>query len=536
MTVQRTVISSEAARKMGEACEKLALEKGWHVSVWVIDEAGQSLYMYRMQGAPWLSVEPSRMKAQTALQSGRSSGSYEDVAKARGEIKGSTMAVLLHNFMAGGGLPVIIDGQVAGAIGVGGSPDDEGCARTGIEAVLKKWRSRFRFERTLRKRQAWLQHSHRSGHGEVSTDAACFNECPKPAQRMQAGQRARQSEIAMNGLRRAAVLAGFFTAVVAGSNADAESSVAALYQGKTITILVGSAPGGGYDGDARTVARHLGRHVPGTPSIVVQNMPGARGLAAANYLYNLAKRDGTVMGILEREHLIDAYLIPEGVRYDERNFGWIGSIGPEEGIAFAWHTAPQKTADDIRKSPFIVGGYSNSAILPLVYNNTMGTKFKLIKGYTGSGTVLLAVEKGEVQGIGNYSLSNLVAKHADWIKDRKINILFQTGAKRDAALPDVPLAYDFALNEEGRQILHLWLAPNAVARPLALPPEVPPDRLAAIREAFMALFQDPMFLSDARSSGMTIDPQDGEYIANLARELRALPPSTIEEAKAAAAE
>jgi uncharacterized protein GlcG (DUF336 family) len=136
MTIQRTVISSEAARKMGEACEAFAKQKGWHVSVWVIDEAGQSLYMYRMQGAPWLSVEPSRMKAQTALQTGRSSGSYEKAAEARGVIKGSTMAVLLKNFMAAGGLPVIFDGQVAGAIGVGGSPDDEACAKAGIDAVF----------------------------------------------------------------------------------------------------------------------------------------------------------------------------------------------------------------------------------------------------------------------------------------------------------------------------------------------------------------------------------------------------------------
>jgi tripartite-type tricarboxylate transporter receptor subunit TctC len=317
-------------------------------------------------------------------------------------------------------------------------------------------------------------------------------------------------------------------------DASADTSVAEFYQGKTITILVGSSPGGGYDGDVRTVARHLAGHIPGVPNIIVQNMPGARGLAAANYLYNLAKRDGTVMGILEREHLIDSYLIPDGVRYDERNFSWIGSIGSEQGIAFAWHTAPQKTVEDIRKAEFIVGGYSNSAILPLVYNNTMGTRFKLIKGYTGSGTVLLAVEKGEVQGIGNYSLSNILAKHSDWIKNRKINILFQTGDRRDAALPDVPLASDFALNEEKRRILHLWLAPNAVARPLALPPKVPPDRLTAIRQAFMALFQDPVFLSDARNSGMSVDPQDGEFIENLVRELRALPRDTIEAAKAAA--
>jgi tripartite-type tricarboxylate transporter receptor subunit TctC len=341
----------------------------------------------------------------------------------------------------------------------------------------------------------------------------------------------------MRGLPTRGIVVGFLLALIGPClDASADTSVAEFYQGKTITILVGSSPGGGYDGEARAVARHLARHIPGAPNIIVQNMPGARGLAAANYLYNLAKRDGTVVGILEREHLIDAYLIPDGVRYDERSFSWIGSIGSEQGVAFAWHTAPQKTVEDIRKAEFVVGGYSNSAILPLVYNNTMGTKFKLIKGYTGSGTVLLAVEKGEVQGIGNYSLSNILAKHSDWIKDRKINILFQTGDKRDAALPDVPLASDFALNEEKRQILQLWLAPNAVARPLALPPAVPLDRLTAIRQAFVALFQDPRFLSDAGNSGMSIDPQDDEYIAKLVRKLRALPPGTIEAAKAAAGE
>jgi tripartite-type tricarboxylate transporter receptor subunit TctC len=339
----------------------------------------------------------------------------------------------------------------------------------------------------------------------------------------------------MRGLLRRSIVLGFLIALI-GLGSSAQSNAADFYQGKTITILVGAAPGGGYDGDARMVARHIGRHIPGAPTVVVQNMPGARGLASANYLYNLAKRDGTVMGILEREHLVDAYLMPEGVRYDERNFNWIGSIGSEQGIAFAWHTAPQKTVDDIRKTELIVGGYSNSAVLPRVYNNAMGTKFKLIKGYTGSETVLLAVEKGEVQGIGNYSLSNMLAKHPDWIKDHKINILFQTGDRKDATLPAVPSASDFALNEEKRQILHLWLAPNEVARPLALPPEVPADRVAIIRAAFMALFQDPQFLADAKTIGSSIDPQKGEYIEKLVRELRALPPSTIEAAKAAAGE
>ena len=306
-----------------------------------------------------------------------------------------------------------------------------------------------------------------------------------------------------------------------------------FYEGKTITILVGSSPGGGYDGDARMVAHHIGRHIPGNPNVIVQNMPGARGLTAANTLFNLSKRDGTFMAVLEREHLIDGYLVPDGVRYDERQFNWLGSIGSEEGVAFAWHTAPQKSVDDIRKADFFVGGYSNSAVLPLVYNRTMGTRFKVIKGYTGSGTVLLAVEKGEVQGIGNYSLSNILAKHAEWLRDHQINILFQTGETRDAALPDVPLATDFALDEEKRQILHLWLAPNEVARPFALPPGVPADRVAAMREAFMAMLHDPLFLADARKTGIVVDPKDGTFIEGLARELRALPAATVKAARAA---
>ena len=342
---------------------------------------------------------------------------------------------------------------------------------------------------------------------------------------------------AMKGLSTGGLIAGFLVALICPClGAAADSSVADFYRGKTITLLVGSTPGGGYDGDARVVARNLGRHIPGTPTIIVQNMPGARGLAAANYLYNIAKKDGTFIGLLERVHLIDAYLLPDGVRYDERKFNWIGSIGSEQGVAFAWHTAPQKTVDNIRKAEFIVGGYSNSATLPPIYNSTMGTKFKVIKGYSGSEAVLLAMEKGEVQGIANYSTSNLLSKHPDWIKDRKINILFQTGEKREAALPNVPSALDFALNEEKHQVLDLWLAPFAVARPFALPPGVPSDRSIAVGQAFMALFQDPLFLADVKKTGMAIDPKDGEYIQKLVVRLRALPPNIIEAARSAAAE
>jgi tripartite-type tricarboxylate transporter receptor subunit TctC len=332
------------------------------------------------------------------------------------------------------------------------------------------------------------------------------------------------------------VIGALIALLVPAAATAADDSVADFYKGKTITILVGSTPGGGYDGDARLVARNIGRHIPGNPAVIVQNMPGARGLAAANSLYNIAKRDGTFMGLLERVHLIDAYLIPDGIRYDERKFNWLGSIGSEQGVAFSWHTSPYKVIDDIRKAEFIVGGYSNSATLPPIYNSTMGTKFKVIKGYSGSETVLLAMQKGEVQGIANYSTSNLLTKHPDWIRDHKINILFQTGSRKEAGMPDVPSAFQFALTEEKRQVLDLWLAPSEVARPLAMPPEVPRERLDAVRQAFLALFQDQGFLADARKAGVAIDPKDGAYIHALVLRLRAYPEKVIEAARAAAAE
>ena len=330
-----------------------------------------------------------------------------------------------------------------------------------------------------------------------------------------------------------AMVCAVTVAMATPSQADAVSD---FYTGKTITMLVGSSPGGGYDGDARMVAHHIGRLLPGKPTVVVQNMPGARGLTSANNLYNIAKKDGTVMGVLERVHLVDAYLMPDGVRYDERKFNWIGSTGTEIGVALAWHTSPQKSVEDLRKGEFIVGGDSNSATMPRIYNATMGTKFKIITGYPGSATVILAMEKGEVQGIGNFGLSNLLAKYPNWLKEGKVTVLFQTGKTRDAALPNVPLAFDFALDEEKREILDLWLAPNDVARPFAMPPDVPRDRVAAVRQAFMALFKDPQFLEDAKKSGMVIDPRDGETIDKTIARLRAMPAKVVEAARAAGGE
>jgi tripartite-type tricarboxylate transporter receptor subunit TctC len=327
-------------------------------------------------------------------------------------------------------------------------------------------------------------------------------------------------------------VAAIFLIGVAGPAAAADE-IADFYRGKTIVLTVGTTPGGGYDGDARVIARNIGRHIPGEPNVIVQNMPGARGLTAANHLYNLAPKDGTAMGILQRGHLTAAYLYPDGVRYDERKFNWIGSTGAETSVAIAWHTAPQKTVQDVRKKELVVGGAGDSLTFPKVFNYTMGTKFKIVTGYRGTPSVLLAMEKGEVDGIAYYSWSNIPSKNPDWLSEHKIHVLFQTGDEPNEALPDVPLAKDFALDEQKRKVLDLWLAPNTAARPYAMPPGVPKDRVTAVRKAFMDQFKDPLFLADAKKVGMEIGPKDGQYVQDLVNRLHRSPQNVIEQARKA---
>ena len=324
-------------------------------------------------------------------------------------------------------------------------------------------------------------------------------------------------------------------ALAAGSVAYADP-VSGFYAGKTVTIIVGSSPGGGYDAAARTVGHHIGRLIPGKPNVIIQNMPGARGLTAANNLFNLSKRDGTVIGVLERMHLIDAYLIPDGVRYDERLFNWIGSTGTEIGVALAWHTSSVKKIDDLRQRELVIGGDSSSVTMPRVYNATLRTKFKIITGYPGSASVIMAMEKQELDGIGDFGLSNLVAKYPKWIDDKKINVLIQNGKLRDVNFPDVPTALELALNEEKRQILEIWLTPNDIARPFAMPPDVPSERVMAVRQAFMDLFKDTQFLEDAKKGGMVIDPRDGKTIDQTIQRLRSMPAHIIAAARAAGEE
>ncbi len=322
----------------------------------------------------------------------------------------------------------------------------------------------------------------------------------------------------------------------AASPALAQSGLAEFYKGKTITIGVGGTPGGGYDLDARVLARHLGKHIPGAPALVVQNVPGARGLTNVNRLYASARRDGTAMAVIQRGLLTAPWLNPQGVQYDVMKLNWLFSTAAEPGVAIMWHTSGFKSAQDAQAREAVIGGAGDSAIIPQVYNFTAGMKFKIVSGYPGTADVVLAMERGEVQGVGYYSWSNIAAKNPEWLKDRKIAVLFQTGDRRQADLADVPLVSELATSPQMRQVQDLWLAPLETARPYAMPPETPASRVEAVRKAFDAMLADKEFQEDARKSGMLIDPRSHAQIETILSRVSTTPQDVIELARKAVAE
>jgi tripartite-type tricarboxylate transporter receptor subunit TctC len=310
----------------------------------------------------------------------------------------------------------------------------------------------------------------------------------------------------------------------------------AFFKGKRITIEVGSAAGSGYDAYARLLARHMPSHVPGSPAIIVQNMPGGGGLTSANHLYNVAARDGTVIGSVQRGLLISPLIMPDGVKYDVTKFHWLGSTNAETGVVAVWHTAPHKTIADVMKTELVIGGsgaYTDSETTPRAYNRILGTKFRIVSGYESTAPILLAMERGEVQGIGNSSWSNWTTTYAHYLKEKTVRLLLQSGLDRNPDLPDVPLALDLAKTEADRQALELLLAPTKIGRPFVAPPEVSADRVDALRAAFDATMADAALLNEAKMQNMDISPVPGAYIEQTVARLYALPTSVVRTASEA---
>jgi tripartite-type tricarboxylate transporter receptor subunit TctC len=311
--------------------------------------------------------------------------------------------------------------------------------------------------------------------------------------------------------------------------------VAEFYSGKRVSIYVGSATGGGYDAYARLVARHLSKHIPGNPTVVVMNMPGAGGIKAANYLYRIAPQDGTALGAFQREQLTMPLLEPRNTQleYDPRKFNWLGSLNSETGVIIASASAPHRTMKDVFQTDLVVASTGPASdYLAKFLNVVLGTKFKLVTGYKSSTDAYLALERGEVQGRISQGWTGDRAVVEPWHKAGKVNFLAVVGLKPSSYFPGLPLVTDFATTDKQRQVLQLILVSQLWGRPFALPPEVPADRVTAMRKAFSALLADPAFLEEAERLKLDLAPVAPEEIERLLADAYASPADVVEAARA----
>jgi tripartite-type tricarboxylate transporter receptor subunit TctC len=311
-----------------------------------------------------------------------------------------------------------------------------------------------------------------------------------------------------------------------------------FYRGRNVTMVIGYSVAGGYDNYARVVARHLGNHIPGSPTILPQNMPGAGSLRSANWLYNAAPKDGSVIGMFSRGMAMEPLIGTSQTQFDAQKFSWLGSGTNEVSTCVTWHDSPVKTWADALKIPFTVGGEGSGSdpdIFATVVRNVFGVKLRLVSGYPGSAEVALAIERREVDGRCGWSYSSLRLQRPDWITNKQMNILVQLALAKTPELPDVPLITDFATTDRQRQILRLVFSRQAMARPFTAPPGIPADRKAALRKAFADTMADPAFLEEAKQRGIEVNPVSGEEIDALIADLHRSPPDVVAEVRASIA-
>jgi tripartite-type tricarboxylate transporter receptor subunit TctC len=309
--------------------------------------------------------------------------------------------------------------------------------------------------------------------------------------------------------------------------------VADFYKGKNIELYVGYSVGGAYDLYARVLARHMGSHIPGNPTIVVKNMEGAGSLRLANWLYRVAPKDGSAFAIIGRGTGFDPLLGQKAAQFDGNRFTWIGSANHEVSVCVAWEGRGITAFDDLRIKEMTVGGTGASADtdqFPKVVNGVLGTKMKIVSGYPGGNDVVLAMERGELQGRCGWSWSSVKATHGSWIAEKKLNILVQLSLQKHPDLPDVPLIVDLAKTDEDRQILQLIFARQVMGRPFLAPPAIPAERADALRKAFMATMTDPAFMADAEKSQLEVNPVAGADLQKLVAEIYRTPPEVAKKA------
>lgn len=310
----------------------------------------------------------------------------------------------------------------------------------------------------------------------------------------------------------------------------AAQSVAEFYTGKQITLIVGSTTGGGYDTQARLMARYIGRHIPGNPTVIVQNMPAAGSLAATNHMFNIAPKDGTTIALVQRGMLLIKNWNPAQVRFDLGKFNWIGSINREVALSVARADAPVKTTEQLFTTELLTGATAgiDPEITPRLLNALIGTKFKLVMGYPGVNEIVLAIERGEVQALADWSISSLKVARPTWLAEKKINLLMQIALEKDPEFAHVPFALDFVKNDADRKVMELYLTQKTVARPVLAPPGVPADRVAALRAAFAALAKDKDFLAAAQKSRLDVAPVMGAEVDKVIGMITSASPETAQ--------
>ncbi|MCC6890640.1 MAG: hypothetical protein IT536_19120 [Hyphomicrobiales bacterium] len=312
---------------------------------------------------------------------------------------------------------------------------------------------------------------------------------------------------------------------------NSAQSVAQFYKGRQVNLIVGFNPGGGYDPYARTLARHLPRHLPGSPDIVVKNMQGAGSVRAANYLYKVAPKDGSELGLIAGSAALEPMFGVRPTQFEGQKFTWIGSANDEPGVCFSWHTTSFKTAQDLFDREMIIGASGTSNLdFPLALNAVLGTRMKIVRGYYGSSSIMLAMERREVEGMCGMLYAGVKTSHPEWLTDKKVRTLMQIGLERNSQLAGVPFVMDFAKSDDDRRVLRLLVGWTIMGRPYLAPPGIPEDRKQALRRAFDLTMQDPAFLADAARVRLDISPISGAAIERFLEEAYATPRPLVERA------
>lgn len=323
-------------------------------------------------------------------------------------------------------------------------------------------------------------------------------------------------------------------AIAIASDAARADAIEDFYRGKSISLYIPSNTGGGYDTYGRLIGRHIGRYIPGNPTIVPRNVPGAGGVIHANQLYTAAPKDGTAFGIIQHGIIFRPIFDNREVRYQIDGFRWLGSAAPISVITIARKTANVKTAQDVFEKELIIGaGGGTTEYMPATINSILGTKMKIIKGYKGNPEILLAIERGEIEGVSGIGLDTLGATRA--VANQQFNFLFQMGVTRDPSMPDVPLIQEFAKNPDDRAVLDAVFSSLSIGRSFVTP-VIPEDRLAALRAAFKAATSDPQLLADAAKSSLDVHYVDPEEIHRITARVYGLPEPILKRVAAAMAE